>query len=46
MSSEKFELAKDEVEAIVEKLKINIRKVESSYGEAKKRQVQVNNSLN
>ena len=41
MSSEKYELAQDEVDNIIEKLKSNIKKTEAAQGEAKKRIVQV-----
>ena len=41
MSSEKYELAQDEVDNIIEKLRANIKKTEATQGEAKKRIVQV-----
>ena len=41
MSSEKYEIAKDEVDSIIEKLTADIKKTEVSQGEAKKRLVQV-----
>ena len=41
MSSEKYEIAKDEVDSIIEKLIADIKKTEVSQGEAKKRLVQV-----
>ena len=42
-SSEKYELAQDEVDAVLIQLKTNIKKVEAADGEAKKRLVQVDN---
>ena len=42
-SSEKYELAQDEVDAVLVQLKTNIKKVEAADGEAKKRLVQVDN---
>jgi len=41
MSSEKYELAQDELDTIIERLSGNIKKVEVGHGEAKKRMVQV-----
>ena len=41
MSSEKYELAQDELDSIIEKLGANIKQVEVGHGEAKKRMVQV-----
>jgi hypothetical protein len=41
MSSEKYELAQDELDSIMEKLGGNIKQVEVGQGEAKKRMVQV-----
>ena len=43
-SSEKYELAQDEVDAVLVQLKTNIKKVEAADGEAKKRLVQVDKS--
>ena len=40
-SSEKYELAQDEIDSVIEKLKISIKKTEAADGEAKKRSVQV-----
>ena len=40
-SSEKYEVAQDEVEALVAKLSSTIRDTEAAQGEAKKRLVQV-----
>ena len=40
-SSEKYEVAQDEVEALVAKLTSTIRDTEAAQGEAKKRLVQV-----
>ena len=45
MSSEKYEIAKDEVDSIIEKLIADIKKTEVSQGEAKKRLVQVNDEM-
>lgn len=41
MSSEKYELAQDELDTIIERLRGNIKQVEIGHGEAKKRMVQV-----
>ena len=41
MSSEKYELAQDELDSLMEKIAADLRKTESSSGEAKKRMVQV-----
>ena len=41
MSSEKYELAQDELDSIIVKLGNNIKQVEAGQGEAKKRLVQV-----
>ena len=41
MSSEKYELAQDELDTIIERLRGNIKQVEVGHGEAKKRMVQV-----
>ena len=42
-SSEKYELAQDEIDSVLEKLRISIKKTEAADGEAKKRSVQVKN---
>jgi len=41
MSSEKYELAQDELDTIIERLRGNVQQVEVGHGEAKKRMVQV-----
>ena len=41
MSSEKYELAQDELDSLMEKIGADVRKTEMSSGEAKKRMVQV-----
>ena len=41
MSSEKYELAQDELDSLVEKIECDLKKTEMSSGEAKKRMVQV-----
>ena len=41
MSSEKYELAQDELDSLVEKIESDLKKTEMSGGEAKKRMVQV-----
>lgn len=41
MSSEKYELAQDELDTLLEKIESDLVKTESSNGEAKKRMVQV-----
>lgn len=41
MSSEKYELAQDELDSLLEKIECDLRKTEMSSGEAKKRMVQV-----
>ena len=42
-SSEKYELAQDEIDSVLEKLRTSIKKTEAADGEAKKRSVQVKN---
>ena len=44
-SSEKYELAQDEIDSVIEKLKISIKKTEAADGEAKKRLIQVCSGL-
>ena len=41
MSSEKYELAQDELDSLMEKIGADVRKTGMSSGEAKKRMVQV-----
>ena len=41
MSSEKYELAQDELDSLMENISSDLRKTEISSGEAKKRLVQV-----
>ena len=45
MSSEKDELAQDELDSLMEKIAADLRKTELSSGKAKKRMVQVRDLL-
>ena len=45
MSSEKYELAQDELDSLMEKIGADVRKTEISSGEAKKRMVQVRDQI-
>ena len=45
MSSEKYELAQDELDSLMEKIAADVKKTELSSGEAKKRMVQVSDSM-
>ena len=41
MSSEKYEVAKDELDSLLERIESDLSKTETASGEAKKRMVQV-----